>query len=323
MTQAERIARAKEAIEAHKAVYYKDGGYEKADFWDYAEIFEIIDDMYQITGDPDYRAQIEEMYQFVLRTYKETWEYNPYNDDIMWLVIALTRATLLTGEEKYVQTAKVNFDQTYARAWDETYFDGGLFWRVDNQAKNSCVNCPATIAACLLGKALKDESYFDKAKQIMAWQNKVLTNPAEGKVYDCINLEGKYNYWSSTYNQGTYIGANCLLHAHTGEEEYRIYAERAAAYAMNEMYQGGIMNNEEWGNDLPGFKGIMARWIRLYALTYNKPEYLEWLQKNADSAYANKNSKGLMQTKLGDPTEEIDYDVFTCSAAVSVCVNAI
>lgn len=324
MTQTQRIARAKEAIEAHKAVYYKDGGYDRADFWDYAEIFEIIDDMYQITGDPDYRVQIEEMYQFVLRTYKETWEYNPYNDDIMWLVIALTRATLLTGEQKYVQMAKVNYDLTYARAWDETYFDGGLWWKQDEKrSKNSCVNCPGAIAACLLGQALSDESYFDKAKQIMAWQNKVLTNPAEGKVYDCVNLEGKYNYWSSTYNQGTYIGANCLLHAHTGEEAYKLNAERAAAYTMNEMYQGGIMNNEEWGNDLPGFKGIMSRWIRLFALTYDRPEYLEWLQKNADSAYANKNSKGLMQTKLGEQTEEIEYDVFTCSAAVAVCVNAI
>ena len=35
--------------------------------------------------------------------------------------------------------AKANYDLTYARAWDEKYFDGGLFWRVDNQSKNSCV----------------------------------------------------------------------------------------------------------------------------------------------------------------------------------------
>ncbi len=323
MTQTERIARAKEAIEAHKAVYYKEGEYSRADFWDYAEIFEIIDDIYEITGDPAYRAQIEEMYQFVLRAYHESWEHNPYNDDIMWLVIALARATLLTGETKYVETAKFNFDLTFARGWDEEHFGGGLFWRVDNQSKNSCVNCPGAIAACLLGKALNDESYYDKAKQIIAWQNKVLTDTSNGHVSDCINLEGKYSHWTSTYNQGTYVGANCLLYAHTGEEEYKENADKAASFVMNEMYQGGIMNNEENGNDLPGFKGIMARWIRLYALAFDRPEYIEWLRKNADSAWKNRNSKGLMNTQLGLPTEEKEYDVFICSAAVSICVNVI
>jgi hypothetical protein len=33
--------RAYAAVEAHKAVYYREGDYVKADFWDYAEIFEI------------------------------------------------------------------------------------------------------------------------------------------------------------------------------------------------------------------------------------------------------------------------------------------
>ena len=323
MTTTERIARAGAAIAAHKAVYYNNGGYRGADFWDYAEIFEIIDDMYEITKDESYRVQIEEMYQNVLRAYKENWNHNPYNDDIMWLVIALTRAYLLTGEKKYADLAKFNYDLTFERGWDETYFDGGLFWRIDNQSKNSCVNCPAAIAACLLGKAYADESYYDKAKMIMAWQNKVLTNPAEGKVYDCVNLEGRYNYWSSTYNQGTYIGANCLLYEHTGEDEYKIHALRAADYTMNEMYHGGVMNNEENGNDLPGFKGIMSRWLRLCALKFDRPQYLDWLRLNADTAWSNKNSKGIMNTKLGDPTEEKDYDVFVACAAVAICVNSI
>ena len=92
---------------------------------------------------------------------------------------------------------------------------------------------------------------------------------------------------------------------------------------MNEMYQGGVMNNEDGGNDLPGFKGIMSRWVRLCSLKFDRPEYLDWLRLNADTAWSNKNSKGLMNTKLGDPTEEKDYDVFVACAAVAICVNAI
>ena len=83
------------------------------------------------------------------------------------------------------------------------------------------------------------------------------------------------------------------------------------------------MNNEEHGNDLPGFKGIMSRWIRLCALKFDRPEYIDWLRLNADTAWGNKNSKGLMNTKLGDPTEEKDYDVFVACAAVAICVNSI
>ncbi len=323
MNQTERKERAIQAVAAHKAVYYLNGEYRKADFWDYAEIFEIIDDVYELTGEECYKTQIEEMYQFVLREYKENWAYNPFNDDIMWLVIALTRATLLTGEEKYASLAKVNFDLTWDRAWDTDTFGGGMFWRIENQGKNACVNCPGAIAACMLGKALDSEDYFIKAEQLIDWTAKWLADVKTGKVYDCINIKGEYNHWSSTYNQGTFIGACCLLHEHTGKAEYLDWADKAAAYTMNEMYHGGIMNNEEGGNDLPGFKGILARWLRLYAARYEHPEYLEWLRKNADSAWAGRNSANIMQTQLAERTEDRMYDVFTCSAAVSVCVNAI
>lgn len=45
------------------------------------------------------------MYGFVLRSYTADWAFNPFNDDIMWLVIALTRAYIYTGEKKYLDTA--------------------------------------------------------------------------------------------------------------------------------------------------------------------------------------------------------------------------
>ena len=139
MTRQEWIDRAYAAVQSHKAVYYSSGEYRKADFWDYAEIFEIIEDLYEVTGDKELFAQFEEMYQFTQRAYTGDWHRNPFNDDIMWLTIALTRAYLYTGERKYLDTAKLNFDKTYARAVSED-LGGGLFWRVENQCKNTCVN---------------------------------------------------------------------------------------------------------------------------------------------------------------------------------------
>ena len=98
--------------------------------------------------------------------------------------------------------------------------------------------------------------------------------------------------------------------------------KKAAAYVKDAMYGGGIMNNEESGNDLPGFKGILARYIRRFADVTGKTEYLDWLRANAESAWNNRNSRGIMWTRLSEKTEEKEYDVFAVSAAVSVMVNA-
>jgi len=323
MTREERIERAAEAVALHKALYYSDGDYRKADFWDYAEIFEIIDDLYEVTGDKTYFSQFEEMYQFILRQFGKDWEYNPFNDDIMWLVIALTRAYLYTGERKYLDLAKYNYDKTFARSASND-LGGGLFWRVENETKNTCVNCPAAVAADYLAKATGDDGYYEKLFYCLDWEIKNMFDPETGKVYDSYNINGSKNPWSSTYNQGTFIGSCLAYYLKTGEKIYLDYAEKAADYTMNEMYKSGIMNNEESGNDLPGFKGILARYIRRYAELADRPVYLEWLQKNADTAWDNRNSKGIMWTQLGIKTEEKDdYDVFAVSSAVSVVVNAV
>ena len=313
--------RAETCMDAYLAKYYDNGRFENADFWDEAEIFEILDDAYLITKNERYVTLIDETYERFIKDRGNDWAYNIYNDDIMWAVIAMTRAYFLTGKEKYLETAKLNYDKTYARAYSDD-LGGGLFWRADNHSKNACVEGPGAIAACLLGKATGDASYYEKAKGIIEWTVKTLYEE-NGKVYDCIGMDGGINKWSSTYNQGTFLGANILLYEYYGDEIYKKRADATASYTMNEMYHGGIMNNEDSGNDLIGFKGIMSRWIRLYALTFDRPEYIDWLRQNADSAYENRNSEGLMWTAFAEKTEEKYYDVFGPSAALAVMFNCI
>jgi len=323
MDKNERILMAKKAIEDHKKVYYNNGDYVGADFWDFAEIFEIILDAYENFGGEEYLTTVAQMYERTIRDYHETWEYNPYNDDIMWLCIALTRAYSFTGEKKYLDTAVKNFDLTWERAYSDV-FGGGLYWKTDVLSKNACVNCPGSIAASLIAKATGDKSYYEKAALAHEWVVNNLYESDNGKVYDCMAPDGRVNKWSSTYNQGTFIGSAMLLYEYTSDEKYLERAHKAARYIMVDMYGNGIMNNEEPGNDLPGFKGIMARWLYRYAKATGKNEYIEWLQKNADSAWSNRNSQGLMWTQLGVKTEDgKEYDVFSMSAAISVLVNSI
>ena len=308
------LNKAKPAIDCHKKIYYADGEYRGADFWDYAEIFEIIEDYYEVSGDRECFAQFAEMYAFVLRRWGSDWKDNPFNDDIMWLTIALTRA--------YLYTAKYNFDRTWARAYSED-LGGGLFWRVENESKNTCVNCPAAVAAGLLARATGEAQYQEKMLLCLDWAVRMMFEPNTGKVYDCINLDGSINRWSSTYNQGTFMGACLSAWEVTGDSRWTEYAEKAAAFTKTVMYHDGIMNNEENGNDLPGFKGILARYLRWFAESRNRPEYLDWLGENARSAWENRNSQGIMSTQLARKTEEGCHDVFAVSAAISVMVNAV
>lgn len=308
--------------DAFMAEYYEGGEFRDAHFWDNAEIFETIDDAFERTGDEKFLAHIREISAATIKKNGRNWAHNIYNDDIMWLVIAYTRAYMLSGIEEFLEYAKENFHV----AWDRSYDDamgGGLWWRTDKQCKNACICGPGSIAACLLGKVTGDEKYFEGAASVMDWVFKTLFEPDTGRVYDCINIDGSVNRWASTYNQGTFIGACNLLWEHTGDEKYLKYATAAADYAHHQMYAGGVMNNETSGGDLIGFKGILSRWLRRFAVTANKPEYIEWLRLNAAAAWSNRNKNGLIWTAWGDKTKDdiSEYDVFGMSTAVALMFN--
>lgn len=49
-------------------------------------------------------------------------------------------------------------------------------------------------------------------------------------------------------------------------------AEKIAQYTRDSMYHDEVMNNEDGGNDLPGFKGIFARYAGMYTLECKKTD---------------------------------------------------
>ncbi len=289
------------------------------DFWQQAEIFEVVIDAYEQTKDEKYLQVIEDMYQGFLKSHGEDWSYNEFNDDIMWMTIACARVYTITEDPKYLQQAQKHFNLVFDRAWSED-LGGGLFWRIENKTKNSCINCPAVIAACLLGEATKNKDYYDKAIRIYTWEIENLFG-ATGAVFDAYDLEKGINNWCSTYNQGTFIGAAMKLYQYTGEESYLQDAKLAADYTVNTMFSGQVMNTEGDGNDLPGFKGILARWMGKFIRECDQEQYTEWYTKNAITAWNNQNSKGIMWTLLNTKTEDSFHSAWGCSAAVSVLIN--
>jgi predicted alpha-1,6-mannanase (GH76 family) len=237
------------------------------------------------------------------------------------------RGYLLTGNKTYLEKGKEQFDKMYARASTGS-FGGGLIWYETKTSKNACINGPAMVAACYLAKATGDSTYYDKAIALYKWSKIYLFNAATGKVNDNVDFDKagniKISTWSSTYNQGTYLGAAVMLYNYTKEKSYLVEAEKIAEYTRDSMYHSKVINNEDGGNDLPGFKGIFVRYARKYAVAGKKTGLNAWLLLNAKVAYNNRNSHDLIQTKWGTRTGEIKpKSAFGCSTAVSLLMNTL
>lgn len=314
-------------LKAFTRDHYRDGNLLNTEVWDAAEILEAYIDAYEQTGNEAYLKYVEGIAasKFGANSARTDWcRNNPYNDDISWICIAFARIYLLTGNKKYLNLSKSNFDTMWDRAYSPDVLGGGLWWKDDQKdTKNSCIQCPASIAACLIAKATGDDSYYEKAKELMDWEFENLFIPNTGKVYDNYQTNGNKSDWSSTYNQGTFVGACILLHEKYGDQKYLDYAAKAVGYGMSSLDNiNGVLNGESGGNDLPGFKGILTRWFYRYAEYTNDLDVLEWLQKNADTAFGNRNSKDKIWTHWAEPTDEnTNYDIWGLSAAMALMFN--
>ena len=215
---------------ANKYFFKEDTRKQKADFWFEAQLWDTVMDQYDRTHSTAVKAQVNDVYDGFVKAYPD-WTKNEFNDDIMWWAVACTRAYVITGNERYLKKARASFDFVYDHFTDDTY-GGGIYWINKRTCKNSCINCPAIIAAARLSLLLKNPGYLEKAKSLYAWQKKTLTD-GKGKVYDSINFEKdhstlKTNRGSLTYNQGTFIGAVVLLYQQTHDKTYLDDAVKAA-----------------------------------------------------------------------------------------------
>ena len=78
-------------------------------FWTRAEMFEVVVDAYEKTGEEKYKDLMAQMYRGFVKSYGEEWSDNDFNDDIMWMTIGCARAYELTGETFYKEQAEHHF----------------------------------------------------------------------------------------------------------------------------------------------------------------------------------------------------------------------
>ena len=251
-------------------------------FWQEIEEIEGIEDANDRTNGA-YRTQVAALLNGFTKAHGTRWSYNIYNDDISWATIAYTRGYQATRDATFRAIAKNNFDMMFARAWDPA--KGALYWTTKDTSYNSCIECPAGIASYLLGKALKDTSYLTKAQSLFTWEKANLFHASSGAVYDAVNTSDSLGTWSSTYNQGTFVGLADDLGDTTS-------AKLAADYTMDHLGSqplSGYRIMPEYGSggdNNSGLNSIGLRWIAKFMKDRRlQKTYLGWLQANADTAW--------------------------------------
>lgn len=215
----------------------------------------------------------------------------------------------LTGQVRFKEMAKDHFDFLFEDARVE---DGIGLWEVSalnhDHPLNEiavCTMAPASLAAYYIYKIYDDQDYLDKAILLYDWSRELLFNEETGQVYNSIAYErdqdpvtGRYYGLHKedaepylrddifTYNPGWFIGnANALYNA-TGDESYLADAQLALQHIVNDTFHFD-------GNGLvvtpSQFHGYFFRWTATYIFDQNLgQEYMDWLQANADMAWANR-----------------------------------
>jgi predicted alpha-1,6-mannanase (GH76 family) len=299
-------------------------GKQKADFWFAAQLWDMLMDQFDRTGDPAVKQQINDYYDGFTRKNPD-WTTNEFNDDIMWWTIACARAFTITHDQRYLKKSKASFDFVYDHFLDSN-MGGGLYWINKRTSKNSCLNSPAVIAAARLGALLKDPSYLDKAKSLYTWQKQTLTD-GTGKVFDSISIDKttkntKVAKFSLTYNQGTFIGAGVLLYEQTKDKTYLDDAVKTAQWTKANLCvtDDHILRDEGQG-DGGAFKGIFVRYMKLLTTEGGQTQFIPWMKINADTVWRNRRvADNIMGNDWSTSTKAQIQSQTDCSA-VSVVIE--
>ncbi|OQP67589.1 glycoside hydrolase family 76 protein [Niastella populi] len=272
--------------------------------WTQAIYFDMAMNAWKRTKDTKYRQLIEDIYN------GNAMEYNNYNwkddikwfiwDDMMWWIISLARAYELTGEQKYLDHSIKGFnfvwygDASIGRQGSHES-NGGMEWDWHRRGKTACINFPTIIAAMTLYNITKETDYVAKAKEVYGWAKPNLFDASNGRVADHKVDNNPTNWTLHTYNQATFIGAAVMLYNHTKEVSYLNDAVLAADYTKNNMSDAKGILPYETGEEQGIYNAILAQYMIRLIEDGNKPEYIDWLRKNINTAYGNRNSTtGLM-----------------------------
>jgi predicted alpha-1,6-mannanase (GH76 family) len=257
-------------------------------YWTFAQAFDAMLDGVERTGGRKYLANVATIYA---GQNAKGWS-SYYYDDESWMVLALTRAFDLTGNQPYLDQA-VTLYKDIILGWDSTgTAPGGIWWHKGHTQKATASNGGPVVIGARLAARTGDMSHLAFARKVYDFWLSKMVNPTTYEVADHMSPTGVVSWGRLTYNEGIMIGAAQALYLATGEARFltdahgfahSLIASKAVSTSAGPVLTDGT--NTSCVGDCPQWKGIGYRYLALLFAEEQRAEYRTVVEASANAAW--------------------------------------